>query len=211
MPAEIVARILRLPGYVSYGPGSIGSDIDRSPNVAADHEQEGADARGDRITHFALARLWDLSLGHGRSRQHAREKPAKLLLDEPGQAGTVAVKVNAPISLSSDEGIQEVMMPARIRCRQTRRRRGTLSLVLALAVLLLPAPTLLAQEIVTLPPAATIPLDSTVDVLTLPAPARSMTLPTETRVKPFLTRDPEGLRGCPREPTANGYLQRRAP
>ncbi len=83
-------------------------------------------------------------------------------------------------------------MPARARCRQTRRRHGTVSIVLALAVLLLPAPTLLAQEIVPLPLAATIPLDSTVDVLTLPAPARTVT-PTEIRVKPFLTRDPEGL------------------
>jgi len=64
---------------------------------------------------------------------------------------------------------------------------------LALAVVLLPAPTLLAQAIVTLPAAATLPLDSTVDVLTLPTPARSVT-PTEIRVKPFLTRDPEGLR-----------------
>jgi len=51
--------------------GGIGSESERPPDVTRHHGQEGADARGDRITHAAPAGLWDLWLGHGRSRQHA--------------------------------------------------------------------------------------------------------------------------------------------
>jgi hypothetical protein len=50
---------------------SIGSALDRSPDVTGHHGQEGADARRDRITHSAPARLGDLGLGTRRRRQHA--------------------------------------------------------------------------------------------------------------------------------------------
>jgi hypothetical protein len=50
---------------------SIGSALDRSPDVTGHHGQEGADARGDRITHFAPARLWDRGMSTRRKRQHA--------------------------------------------------------------------------------------------------------------------------------------------
>src|SRR3990170_691112 len=38
--------------------GGIGSEGDRAPDVTRHHGQEGADARRDRITHSAPARLW---------------------------------------------------------------------------------------------------------------------------------------------------------
>src|SRR5712692_396176 len=44
--------------------GGIGSESDSSPDVTRHHRQEGADARGNRITHSAPARLWDLWLGN---------------------------------------------------------------------------------------------------------------------------------------------------
>src|SRR5262245_46454737 len=50
---------------------SIGSESGRAPDVTGHHEQEGADARRDRNTYSAPARLWDLSLGGGGRGQHA--------------------------------------------------------------------------------------------------------------------------------------------
>jgi hypothetical protein len=55
---------------------SIGSAIGRSPDVTGHHGQEGADARGDRITHSAPARLWDLWLGTRRSNQQRSNSPS---------------------------------------------------------------------------------------------------------------------------------------
>src|SRR5262249_8760063 len=59
------------PGQKATVMGSIGSESGRSPNVTRHHGQEGADARGDRNTHSAPGRLWDLSVGSRRRRQHA--------------------------------------------------------------------------------------------------------------------------------------------
>src|SRR5262249_38288529 len=50
---------------------SIDSGVGTSPDVTRNHRQEGADARGDRNTHSAAARLWGLPLGCRRWRQHA--------------------------------------------------------------------------------------------------------------------------------------------
>src|SRR2546427_10334059 len=48
----------------------IGSEGGTPPVVTRNHRREGADARGDRNTHPALARLWGLRLGGRRGDQH---------------------------------------------------------------------------------------------------------------------------------------------
>src|SRR5439155_13032598 len=61
----------------------IGSRSDRAPDVTSNHDQEGADARRDRITHPAPARLWGLCVRGGGGGRDAD------VVGAPAGAGTV--------------------------------------------------------------------------------------------------------------------------
>src|SRR5436309_3517162 len=65
-------RICRGPCWeAGEGRGGIGPGSGTPPHVTGHHGEEGADARSDRITHPAAARLWGLRLDGGRGAQHA--------------------------------------------------------------------------------------------------------------------------------------------
>lgn len=78
---------------------------------------------------------------------------------------------------------------------QARRSRQRLSAWLVVGMALLGSPTpLLAEEAQTLSPTRELPSHSKVDVSTLPPAKAPGQGPAGIAVKPFLTRDPDGLR-----------------